>query len=136
MKAAVVLMAYGSPERLADVPAYYSDIRGGRGYSRHRKHQQRHRSRGEHRRGQGRHGHFHRHQQLLGLHRGRWRHALDQWQQLGGERWRDAEERWNRAEEARRGQGEGPEVAYPRAARKTARMLRRLAETGFVSFLE
>ena len=30
MKAALVLMAYGSPERLADVPAYYSDIRGGR----------------------------------------------------------------------------------------------------------
>lgn len=30
MKAAVVLMAYGSPERLADVPAYYADIRGGR----------------------------------------------------------------------------------------------------------
>ena len=29
MKAAVVLMAYGSPERLADVPAYYADIRGG-----------------------------------------------------------------------------------------------------------
>jgi ferrochelatase len=27
---ALVLMAYGSPERLADVPAYYSDIRGGR----------------------------------------------------------------------------------------------------------
>ena len=27
---AVVLMAYGSPERLADVPAYYADIRGGR----------------------------------------------------------------------------------------------------------
>jgi ferrochelatase len=26
----VVLMAYGSPERLADVPAYYADIRGGR----------------------------------------------------------------------------------------------------------
>jgi protoporphyrin/coproporphyrin ferrochelatase len=25
-----VLMAYGSPERLADVPAYYADIRGGR----------------------------------------------------------------------------------------------------------
>jgi ferrochelatase len=25
-----VLMAYGSPERLADVPAYYRDIRGGR----------------------------------------------------------------------------------------------------------
>ena len=23
-------MAYGSPERLADVPAYYADIRGGR----------------------------------------------------------------------------------------------------------
>jgi ferrochelatase len=30
MKAAVVLMAYGSPERLADVPDYYRDIRGGR----------------------------------------------------------------------------------------------------------
>jgi len=30
MSAAVVLMAYGSPERLADVPAYYIDIRGGR----------------------------------------------------------------------------------------------------------
>ena len=30
MKAAVVLMAYGSPDRLEDVPAYYSDIRGGR----------------------------------------------------------------------------------------------------------
>ena len=29
MSAAVVLMAYGSPERLADVPAYYADIRGG-----------------------------------------------------------------------------------------------------------
>ncbi len=27
---AVVLMAYGSPEQLADVPAYYADIRGGR----------------------------------------------------------------------------------------------------------
>jgi ferrochelatase len=27
---AVILMAYGSPERIADVPAYYSDIRGGR----------------------------------------------------------------------------------------------------------
>jgi protoporphyrin/coproporphyrin ferrochelatase len=30
MAAAVVLMAYGSPERLADVPEYYRDIRGGR----------------------------------------------------------------------------------------------------------
>jgi ferrochelatase len=30
MGAAVVLMAYGSPERLSDVPAYYADIRGGR----------------------------------------------------------------------------------------------------------
>jgi protoporphyrin/coproporphyrin ferrochelatase len=29
-QAAVVLMAYGSPDRLADVPAYYADIRGGR----------------------------------------------------------------------------------------------------------
>ena len=28
--AALILMAYGSPDRLADVPAYYSDIRGGR----------------------------------------------------------------------------------------------------------
>ena len=27
---ALVLMAYGSPERLDDVPAYYADIRGGR----------------------------------------------------------------------------------------------------------
>lgn len=30
MKTAVVLMAYGSPSRIADVPAYYADIRGGR----------------------------------------------------------------------------------------------------------
>jgi ferrochelatase len=30
MTAAVVLMAYGSPERLEDVPAYYADIRSGR----------------------------------------------------------------------------------------------------------
>jgi len=30
MSAAVILMAYGSPDRLEDVPAYYSDIRGGR----------------------------------------------------------------------------------------------------------
>jgi ferrochelatase len=29
-EAAVVLMAYGSPERLEDVAAYYADIRGGR----------------------------------------------------------------------------------------------------------
>jgi ferrochelatase len=28
--AAVVLMAYGSPERLEEVPAYYADVRGGR----------------------------------------------------------------------------------------------------------
>jgi ferrochelatase len=27
---AVILMAYGSPDRLSDVPAYYEDIRGGR----------------------------------------------------------------------------------------------------------
>ena len=26
----MILMAYGSPDRLADVPAYYADIRGGR----------------------------------------------------------------------------------------------------------
>jgi ferrochelatase len=30
MKTAVVLMAYGSPTRIEDVPAYYADIRGGR----------------------------------------------------------------------------------------------------------
>ncbi len=30
MSQAVVLMAYGSPDRLEDVPAYYADIRGGR----------------------------------------------------------------------------------------------------------
>jgi ferrochelatase len=30
MRTAVVLMAYGSPDRLDDVPAYYADIRGGR----------------------------------------------------------------------------------------------------------
>jgi protoporphyrin/coproporphyrin ferrochelatase len=30
MSVAVVLMAYGSPDRLEDVPAYYEDIRGGR----------------------------------------------------------------------------------------------------------
>jgi ferrochelatase len=30
LSVAVVLMAYGSPDRLADVPAYYADIRGGR----------------------------------------------------------------------------------------------------------
>jgi protoporphyrin/coproporphyrin ferrochelatase len=30
MNPAVILMAYGSPERLEDVPAYYADIRGGR----------------------------------------------------------------------------------------------------------
>jgi len=30
VNAAVVLMAYGSPDRLADVPAYYADIRAGR----------------------------------------------------------------------------------------------------------
>src|ERR687884_1376727 len=30
MSTAVVLMAYGSPERLEDIPAYYADIRGGR----------------------------------------------------------------------------------------------------------
>jgi ferrochelatase len=30
LSTAVILMAYGSPERIADVPAYYADIRGGR----------------------------------------------------------------------------------------------------------
>jgi ferrochelatase len=30
VSAAVVLMAYGSPDRVEDVPAYYADIRGGR----------------------------------------------------------------------------------------------------------
>jgi len=36
--AAVVLMAYGSPERLEDVPAYYADIRGGRPIAREHLH--------------------------------------------------------------------------------------------------
>jgi protoporphyrin/coproporphyrin ferrochelatase len=36
VKTAVVLMAYGSPERLDDVPAYYADIRGGRPIAAHR----------------------------------------------------------------------------------------------------
>jgi ferrochelatase len=35
MKTAVVLMAYGSPERLEDVPSYYADIRGGRPIASH-----------------------------------------------------------------------------------------------------
>ena len=30
MNASVILMAYGSPDRLSDVPDYYTDIRGGR----------------------------------------------------------------------------------------------------------
>ncbi len=30
MRTAVVLMAYGSPERAEDIPAYFTDIRGGR----------------------------------------------------------------------------------------------------------
>ena len=30
MKTAVVAMAYGSPSRIEDIPAYYADIRGGR----------------------------------------------------------------------------------------------------------
>ena len=30
MSTAVILMAYGSPDRVEDVPAYYADIRGGR----------------------------------------------------------------------------------------------------------
>jgi ferrochelatase len=30
MRTAVILMAYGSPDRLADIPAYLQDIRGGR----------------------------------------------------------------------------------------------------------
>ncbi|MGH3040874.1 MAG: ferrochelatase, partial [Gaiellaceae bacterium] len=29
-RTAVILMAYGSPERAEDIPAYFSDIRGGR----------------------------------------------------------------------------------------------------------
>ena len=33
MKTAIVLMAYGSPSRLEDVPAYLEDIRGGRSSS-------------------------------------------------------------------------------------------------------
>ena len=30
MKTAIVLMAYGSPTRPEDIPAYFDDIRGGR----------------------------------------------------------------------------------------------------------
>lgn len=30
MRTAVIVMAYGSPSRVEDIPAYYSDIRGGR----------------------------------------------------------------------------------------------------------
>jgi ferrochelatase len=30
LRTAVIVMAYGSPDRLEDVPAYYADIRGGR----------------------------------------------------------------------------------------------------------
>ena len=37
MSVAVVLMAYGSPDRLEDVPAYYADIRGGRPIARERR---------------------------------------------------------------------------------------------------
>lgn len=55
---------------------------------------------------------------------------------FSGDEWRDAEARWSKAYEARRNQGEDSEVSYPRSAYKIARMLRRLAETGFVSFLE
>lgn len=33
MKTAVVLMAYGSPSRVEDIPAYFQDIRGGRSVS-------------------------------------------------------------------------------------------------------
>ncbi len=55
---------------------------------------------------------------------------------FSGDEWRDAEERWNKAHEARGSQGEDAELTYPRSAHKIARMLRRLAETGFVSFLE
>ena len=33
VKTAIVLMAYGSPSRLEDVPAYLEDIRGGRSSS-------------------------------------------------------------------------------------------------------
>ena len=45
-------------------------------------------------------------------------------------------ERWDEAEEALRNDPASAVVAYPRSARKTARMLRRLSSTGFVSFLE
>jgi len=36
MKTAVIAMAYGSPERPEDIPAYYADIRGGRPVSQER----------------------------------------------------------------------------------------------------
>lgn len=55
---------------------------------------------------------------------------------FSGDEWRDAEGRWSKAYEARLDQVEDSEAAYPRSAHKIARMLRRLGETGFVSFLE
>jgi energy-coupling factor transporter ATP-binding protein EcfA2 len=54
---------------------------------------------------------------------------------FGGDRWQDSEQRWDKANEASH-HGSVSNVVYPRAARKAARMLRRLDETGFVSFLE
>jgi hypothetical protein len=50
--------------------------------------------------------------------------------------WKDSEETWNELNEQVHG-SEGPAgVAYSRSAHKTVRMLRKLAQTGFVSFLE
>jgi 5-methylcytosine-specific restriction enzyme B len=55
---------------------------------------------------------------------------------FAGDRWQDAEQRWLKAEETTAPADGAPWVAFPRAARKIQRMLRRLAATGFVSFLE
>jgi hypothetical protein len=54
---------------------------------------------------------------------------------FAGNRWRDAMERYQEAVEARRA-GTPSQLEYPRAAAKVARMIKLLADTGFVSFLE
>jgi hypothetical protein len=54
---------------------------------------------------------------------------------FAGDRWKDAEDRWQAAVDVF-DEGDPPDVEYARSARKVARMLQRLNETGFVSFLE
>jgi energy-coupling factor transporter ATP-binding protein EcfA2 len=54
---------------------------------------------------------------------------------FAGDRWKDAEDRWRIAVDAI-GEDDDLAVAYLRSAGKVARMLQRLQDTGFVSFLE